>query len=667
MTEESRINLFLHSENTRIFGINEPQHLPIIIISGFLGSGKTTLLKELLLNKQNLKIAAAINDFGEINIDSELIQVTKKAAKTINLANGCICCSVLNDLTTTVWNLIQENDATQNYDYIVIETSGVTDPKNIIASLDASFGKMYRARLDNVICMIDCDSWDDSTVASQNQIKYADTIILNKIDLLVNNKKEAVHDDDFSSNSSNTNNNNNNDGDVKTKLDELKNKIYKYTTNRKGIQILEASYGKVPVKQLLDVFDGHDDQKRQKTDDGVSHEKIDIPYYVNKIPTGWHRNINEEDDDDHHHDDDDNHHHDHSKHDTDKNHLQQDQFITCSIVNNTKPILIENFINFVATIPLNTLKRSKGILWLCESDYNEDDRSSSSGSSSSNNSNSACNIQLYRATFHMSGRSPGRWSFQLENKWNSAPESKLVFIGRTSDNNNDNTTTLSFLNDTNKMKYDLFDKKNKIIIKHEEEEEEEQSSKSSVLKNVYDKIIQTFLSSSQQTEEENDGDGGTTNKNIFTIYHNENTNVLYIRLNASIYQYKNDMDVQRNTRIKMDQVNEMFLNLINSSLDIPKIFIPSCYLDLNELKGEKLAITLLCGGSSSSRSSDKGTEDDDDTLKFVLCIPLNIFIDDQNMMNVNDVKLNYWYHTLKREGHTALKIAFKNVKVCKCD
>ena len=99
MTEESRINLFLHSENTRIFGINEPQHLPIIIISGFLGSGKTTLLKELLLNKQNLKIAAAINDFGEINIDSELIQVTKKAAKTINLANGCICCSVLNDLT----------------------------------------------------------------------------------------------------------------------------------------------------------------------------------------------------------------------------------------------------------------------------------------------------------------------------------------------------------------------------------------------------------------------------------------------------------------------------------------------------------------------------------------------------------------------------------------
>ena len=97
-------------------------------------------------------------------------------------------------------NIVSKIQESSNYDYIVIETSGVTDPKNIIASLDASFGKMYRARLDNVICMIDCDSWDDSTVASQNQIKYADTIILNKIDLLVNNKKEAVLDDDFSSN-----------------------------------------------------------------------------------------------------------------------------------------------------------------------------------------------------------------------------------------------------------------------------------------------------------------------------------------------------------------------------------------------------------------------------------------------------------------------------------
>ena len=95
-----------------------------------------------------------------------------------------VCCSVLSDLKDTVWNLLQENDRTFEYDYLVIETSGVTDPRKVVETLDASFGKMYRARLDNVVCVVDCESWSDDSVASQNQIRSADTIVLNKIDLI---------------------------------------------------------------------------------------------------------------------------------------------------------------------------------------------------------------------------------------------------------------------------------------------------------------------------------------------------------------------------------------------------------------------------------------------------------------------------------------------------
>ena len=69
-----------------------------------------------------------------------------------------------------MWNLLQENDRTFEYDYLVIETSGVTDPRKVVETLDASFGKMYRARLDNVVCVVDCESWSDEMLLKTRSV-----------------------------------------------------------------------------------------------------------------------------------------------------------------------------------------------------------------------------------------------------------------------------------------------------------------------------------------------------------------------------------------------------------------------------------------------------------------------------------------------------------------
>ena len=362
------MNLYLHSENVRIFGVQEPRVLPVVILSGFLGSGKTTLLKHLLKNKQNLKIAAAINDFGEINIDSDLIEHTRQSNKTVQLSNGCVCCSVLSDLKDTVWNLLQENDRTFEYDYLVIETSGVTDPRKIVETLDASFGKMYRARLDNVVCVVDCESWSDDSVASQNQIRSADTIVLNKIDLIAGKGGKVGEGEAW-----------------QKRMDELTERICKYT-NRETVKILRASFGKVPVDQMLDVMDGQERHAMGKEGTKpITHEKTDAPYYVNKVSSGWHEEIQNL-----------------KSLGNLGDHLKKDSFQTNSIVDATRPILVRDFMAFVEGILPNSLARAKGILWLCE------ERGEAGIATLWSGSGASSSLRSYRTTFHMSGRSPGR-------------------------------------------------------------------------------------------------------------------------------------------------------------------------------------------------------------------------------------------------------------------
>ena len=188
---DSICNLYVHRENN-LWGANKKQ-LPVTLVTGFLGAGKTTLLNHVLTNKHNLRIAAAVNDFASVNIDGQIVRGNVAHDSVVELTNGCLCCSIASEFKTAVWNLLQDADIGK-IDYLMIETSGVTDPQATIATLEQEYGHMYRIRLDAVITVVDTDTLvaqledgDTSAVksaAADSQLKCADVVLLNKKDLV---------------------------------------------------------------------------------------------------------------------------------------------------------------------------------------------------------------------------------------------------------------------------------------------------------------------------------------------------------------------------------------------------------------------------------------------------------------------------------------------------
>lgn len=199
---DSICNLYVHRENAA--WARKKKQLPITLVTGFLGAGKTTLLNHVLSNKHNLRIAAAVNDFAAINIDSQIVKSNRAHDSVVELTNGCLCCTISGEFQTAVWNLLQDADIGK-IDYLVIETSGVTDPLATIATLEQEYGRMYRVRLDAVITVVDADvlsakleSGGDSvaldSTAADSQLRCADVILLNKRDLLTESQLERAED-----------------------------------------------------------------------------------------------------------------------------------------------------------------------------------------------------------------------------------------------------------------------------------------------------------------------------------------------------------------------------------------------------------------------------------------------------------------------------------------
>ena len=316
----------------------------ITLLTGYLGAGKTTLMNHVLNNQEGYKVAVIVNDIGEVNIDAKLIAdggfiQEKDSGKVVPLSNGCICCTLKEDLMKQIVDILK----TGQFDYILIEASGICEPLPIAQTISilekslADYGMKNACRLDNIVTVVDAlrlatefgcgedlekEDLDEEDIENLliQQIEFCNVIVLNKVD-------EVSQEE----------------------LNEVRQVIKNL---QPAAKIIETNYAKVDVGQIMDT-------------NNFDFETI-------SGSAGWVRELERDDNNDDHHEHEEEHHHHEHEHEHHHHHHDEGEAeeygISTFVYTSRKPFDSKKFEEYVNNNFPKTVIRCKGLVWF-KNDY----------------------------------------------------------------------------------------------------------------------------------------------------------------------------------------------------------------------------------------------------------------------------------------------------------
>jgi G3E family GTPase len=290
--------------------------IPATILTGFLGSGKTTLLKRVLTESHGQKIAVIENEFGAENIDNEIL-VRDSSEQIVQLNNGCVCCSIREDLRTTLADLAEKKRKGElDFERVVIETTGLADPGPVAQTffMDDEIAETYL--LDSILTLVDAkhaDSQLDTRQEARRQVGFADQIFISKADLVAKDEVDAL-------------------------IHRLKH------MNPRAPQ-RQVHFGEVPIAQVFDLR-------------GFNlNAKLDIdPQFLSADAHEHHE---------HDHDHDHDHDHEHGEHCDHPHHHHHDDDVKSFVFYADKPLnpaKLEDFLGAIVQVYGPKMLRYKGVL-----------------------------------------------------------------------------------------------------------------------------------------------------------------------------------------------------------------------------------------------------------------------------------------------------------------